>query len=109
MQVAEYLSKVGKDVRWSPKSGGPALPVEINGEYWFVECYCYSKSFGLYLFLEELLWEIDKGFRVRYEHFENFLCPKGRISARFPTRFCFLSSIQAITKGSNSKPHMKGL
>ena len=58
LQVAAYLCKVGENVRWGETAGGPDLSVHIDGEQWFVECYCMQKSYGLLEFLQECLSKI---------------------------------------------------
>ncbi len=65
LQIAEYLGGVGSDVRW--EISGPDLSVNVESERWFVECYAYRKSFGLMLFLEEVLRQIDPSIRVTYD------------------------------------------
>ena len=66
LQVAEYLSEIGTNVQWALK-GGPDLSVQIESETWYVECYSYRKSFGLMLFIEELLQQVDSSIRVEYD------------------------------------------
>ena len=66
LQVAEYLRTIGTEVCWT--KSGPDLTVTIGKERWFVECYSYRKSFGLFLFLqEELLLKIDPSLRTSYD------------------------------------------
>ena len=81
LQVAEYLCKIGKDVRWA--KSGPDLSVEIGGERWFVECYTYRKSFGVQLFLEELLLRIDENIRVYYDKCLPFRLPQNSDRTQF--------------------------
>ena len=64
LQVAEYLCQIKSNVNWV--GSGPDLSVEIEGERWFVECYAYRKSFGLMLFIEEVLRQLDPSIRVDY-------------------------------------------
>lgn len=64
LQMAEYLRKIGSGVSWH--KSGPDLSVDIDGAKWFVECYVYRKSFGLTLFLREVLERIDPSIRVVY-------------------------------------------
>jgi hypothetical protein len=66
LQVAEYLRGIGTNVQWA-LSGGPDLSVQIESETWYVECYSYRKSFGLMLFIEELLRQVDRSIRVQYD------------------------------------------
>lgn len=81
LQVAEYLTEVGRKVRWG--GSGPDLSVEIGGERWFVECYCYRKSFGLYLFIEDLLERIDPAIRVSYDLCLPFNLPTDNARSEF--------------------------
>jgi len=74
LQVAEYLCKVGTDVRWN--KSGPDLSVKVGGVRWFVECYVYRKSFGLLRFVEEVLRKIDPDVCVRYDLCLPFTLPQ---------------------------------
>jgi hypothetical protein len=65
LQVAEFLCQVGSGVQWA--SSGPDLSVQVESETWYIECYTYRKSFGLMLFIEELLQQVDVGIRVDYD------------------------------------------
>ena len=66
LQVAEHLCAIGTEVSWA--KSGPDLSVTVGGERWYVECYSYHKSFGLFLFLqEELLLKIDPSLRTSYD------------------------------------------
>ena len=75
LQVAEYLREIGTEVSWA--KSGPDLTVTVGGERWFVECYTYHKSFGLFLFLqEELLLKIDQSLRASYDRCLRFSLPQ---------------------------------
>ena len=65
LQVAEYLCKIGSDVKWA--SSGPDLSARVESEKRYVECFTYRKSFGLMLFIEELLQQVDASIRVEYD------------------------------------------
>lgn len=65
LQVAEYLSSQGVNVSWN--TAGPDLSVEIGGRKLFVECYVYRKSFGVKLFVEELLQLLGSDLRVSHD------------------------------------------
>lgn len=65
LQVAEYLSTQGDNVSWN--SGGPDLSVDIGGQKLFVECYVYRKSFGVELFVEELLQLLGSDLRASHD------------------------------------------
>ena len=81
LQVAEYLCKIGKDVRWA--KSGPDLSVSVSEERWYVECYTYQKSFALLAFLEELLEKIDPAIRIEYNRCLTFSLPSGKARERF--------------------------
>ena len=65
LQVAEYLATIGSEVQWA--KSGPDLSVVVDNERWFVECFTPRKSFGLLLFLTELLERIDSAVRSEYD------------------------------------------
>ena len=74
IQVAEYLCNVGNDVSWS--KSGPDLSVSIGDEQWFVECYVYRKSFGLFSFIEEVFQRIDHCICAEYNRCLPFRLPQ---------------------------------
>lgn len=65
LQVAEYLSCQGINVSWN--TAGPDLSVEVDGQKLFVECYVYRKSFGVELFVGELLQLLGSDLRVSHD------------------------------------------
>ena len=81
LQVAEYLGKVGNDVRWA--KSGPDLSVKLDNKRLYVECYTFRKSFGLLKFLEELLRQIDSSLRTSYDLALPFQLPKNADRNRF--------------------------
>ena len=81
LQVAEHLHRVGADVCWA--KSGPDLSVQIRGVQWFIECYVYRKSFGLFLFLEEVLEQLDPDVRVRYDLCLPFQLPQDKKRSQF--------------------------
>ena len=120
LQVAEYLCEIGTEVHWT--KSGPDLTAIVGRERWFVECYTYHKSFGLFLFLEELLLKIDPSLRTSYDLCLPFQLPQG--SDRTPFLDTILSPFLAPTyltikkreaeqqypvllhEGSNSSPYV---
>ena len=84
LQVAEYLSRIGSNVQWL--KSGPDLSAEIEGEKWFIECYCYRKSFGLLLFIEEILELIHPLLRTSYDMCLPFSLPRNREISEFLNR-----------------------
>lgn len=85
LQVAEYLCRIGSDVKWA-RSGGPDLSAKIGSETWYVECYAYRKSFGLLLFIEELLQQVDASLRVQYDLCMPFSLPTNDARSEFLDR-----------------------
>lgn len=84
MQVAEYLCRIGSNVQWAPS--GPDLSAQVESETWYIECYTYHKSFGLMLFIEELLQQLDGSIRVQYDLCMPFSLPKDRARSDFLDR-----------------------
>lgn len=81
LQVAEYLCRIGSDVQWA--FSGPDLSAQVESEKWYVECYTYRKSFGLLLFIEELLQKVDSSIRVGYDLCMPFSLPTDRKRSEF--------------------------
>jgi len=96
LQVAEYLAGVGEDVQWN--MSGPDLSVRLDGCPLFVECYSYHKSFGLELFIEEVLTHIGTDIHVEHDFFMPFSLPANNQRSEFLNRtlspFLDLASIQ---------------
>lgn len=84
MQVAEYLCGIGSDVQWA--KSGPDLSVQVDSEKWYVECYSYQKSFGLMLFIEELLNKVDNSICVQYDLCMPFSLPSNDTRSEFLDR-----------------------
>jgi hypothetical protein len=84
LQVAEYLCEIGSDVKWAPS--GPDLSAQVESEAWYIECYAYRKSFGLMLFIEELLQEVDASIRVQYDLCKPFSLPTNNDRSSFLDR-----------------------
>ena len=81
LQVAEYLHEIGEDVCWA--GSGPDLSMKVGSERWFVECYAYRKSFGMFSFLEEVLLRLDPTVCIEYHRCLPFSLPSGRARERF--------------------------
>lgn len=81
LQVAEHLCQVGTDVRWA--KSGPDLSVMVDDERWFVECYTPRKSFGLLLFLDELLRQLDSAVCTSYDLCLPFQLPQNSDRSEF--------------------------
>lgn len=79
--MAEYLCDIGSDVKWAPS--GPDLSAQLGSETWYVECYTYRKSFGLMLFIEELLQQVDASIRVGYDLCMPFSLPRNQDCSHF--------------------------
>lgn len=76
LQMAKCLSSLEEvtEIEWLKQ--GPDLKVQINGECLYVECYTYRKSFGLELFIEDLLLLINKNLRVNHVPAIKFSLPQ---------------------------------
>lgn len=83
--MAEYLCGLGTDVAWG--TSGPDLSVHIEGERWFVECYAYRKCFGLMLFIEEVLRQLNGYIRVQYNLCLPFRLPSNKLRTDFLNTF----------------------
>lgn len=81
LQVAEHLAAVGSDVRWS--RGGPDLSATINGDRLHVECYVYRKSFGIALFLEDVLHMLGNDIKFDHDYCLPFALPGGADTTNF--------------------------
>lgn len=81
LQVAEHLATVGSDVRWS--GGGPDLSATISGDRLYVECYVYRKSFGIALFLEDVLHMLGDDIKVDHDYCLPFVLPAGADTSTF--------------------------
>ena len=85
LQVAEFLTTLKGNVSWG--GAGPDLLIRRRNETVYVECYCYRKSFGLELFVEELLGQVDPNIRVFHQLFLPFSLPKDRKVDQFLDQF----------------------
>lgn len=77
LQVAEFLASRKYRVSW--QKSGPDLVAKGADQLVFVECYCYRKSFGVYLFLEEALRAIHPQLRITRQSFLPFTLPHDRL------------------------------
>jgi hypothetical protein len=82
LQVAEFLSTVATRVEWNPKSG-PDLIADILGDRLFVECYSYRKSFGLALFVEEVLARVGSDLLLDRRPFLRLSLPQNEGRQQF--------------------------
>lgn len=81
LQMAEYLCRIGSDVRWA--KSGPDLSAQLESEKWFIECYTYRKSFGLMSFVEEVLQRVDSSISVDYDYCLRFSLPANKERSDF--------------------------
>jgi len=84
LQIAEHLTAVGTDVRWS--RGGPDLSAMINDNRLYVECYVYRKSFGIALFLEDVLHMLGDDIKFDHDYCLPFALPAGADTTVFLDR-----------------------
>jgi len=81
LQMAEYLCAVGRDVRCG--NPGPDLSVDINDRRLFVECYVFRKSFGLKLFLEDVLSRVGNDIKLDHDYCLPFSLPQNDATSTF--------------------------
>lgn len=81
LQMAEYVSTLGTEVRWG--NPGPDLSVTIDGTRLFVECFVFRKSFGLNLFIEDVLDEVGHDIKVDHDYCVQFSLPNDDAAAGF--------------------------
>jgi len=81
LQVAEYLSSIGSDVQWC--GAGPDLSVRLQGATLFVECYSYRKSFGLRIFLQDVLAQVGDDIKLDHDWFMPFGLPSNEKRTEF--------------------------
>jgi len=84
LQVAEHLCSVAEDVRWC--GSGPDLSAEVEGTTLFVECFAYRKSFGLRIFLDDILAQVGSDIKLDHDWFMPFSLPSGGERAEFLDR-----------------------
>lgn len=81
LQMAEHLCAVGRDVRWG--NPGPDLSVEVSGRRLFVECYVFRKSFGIKLYLEDVLGRLGDDIKLDHDYCLPFSLPQNDATASF--------------------------
>ena len=81
LQVAEHLCAVGTNVCWN--KSGPDLSVLVGDERWYVECYAPRKSFGLLMFIQELLQKLDPAVKTEYNLCLPFSLPDNQYRNNF--------------------------
>lgn len=81
LQMAEYLSSIGIDVRCG--NPGPDLSVVVDGKRIFVECFVFRKSFGLRLFLEDVLGRISDDIKLDHDYCVQFSLPLNKATEAF--------------------------
>jgi len=81
LQVAEHLCSVGSDVHCC--NPGPDLSVQVDRRRLFVECYVFRKSFGLKLFLEDVLGHVGDDIRLDHDYCLPFSLPSNAATEAF--------------------------
>lgn len=81
LQMAEHLLAVGTEVRWN--NPGPDLAVTIDGTRIYVECFVFRKSFGIRLFLEDILGRLSPDIRLDHDYCLPFSLPRDRDATEF--------------------------
>lgn len=82
LQVAKFFSEIeGVSVEWT--TSGPDLKISSNGGTFYIECYTFTKSFGIELFIEELLNQIHPNIKVLHTPCIEFSLPKNKNTESF--------------------------
>lgn len=82
LQVAKFFSEIkGVSVAWT--ASGLDIKISSNGKTFYIECYTFTKSFAIELFIEELLTQIHPSIRVLHTPCIRFRLPKDRDVDRF--------------------------
>lgn len=75
LQVAKLFSEInGVSVEWT--LSGPDLKISSNGKTFYIECFTSTKSFGIELFVEELLRQIHPNIEVLHISCIKFSLPQ---------------------------------
>jgi hypothetical protein len=75
LQVAKFFSGLpGVEVEWL--DSGPDLKITIGQDHFYVECYTYTKSFGIMTFIEELCHKVDPRIKVKHGFFNTLSLPQ---------------------------------
>jgi hypothetical protein len=75
LQVANFFSEIkGVSVEWT--TSGPDIKISSNGKTFYIDCYTFTKSFAIELFIEELLLQIHPSIRVLHTPRIKFSLPK---------------------------------
>ena len=82
LQVAKFFSDVkGVSVEWT--LSGPDLKISSNGKTFYIECYTFIKSFGIELFIEDLLNRIHPSIRTLHTSCIKFSLPQNADTEKF--------------------------
>lgn len=82
LQVAKFFSEVkGVSVEWT--LSGPDLKISSNGGTFYIECYTFTKSFGIALFIEELLNRIHPNIKTLRTPCIKFSLPQNANTEKF--------------------------
>lgn len=82
LQVAKFFSEIeGVSVEWT--TSGPDLKISGNGKTFYIECYTFTKSFGIELFIEELSNRIHPNIKVLHTPCIKFSLPNDSNTENF--------------------------
>ena len=82
LQVAKFFSEVGGvSVEWT--LSGPDFKISSNGKTFYIECYTFTKSFGIELFIEDLLNRIHPSIRTLHTSCIKFSLPQKANTEKF--------------------------
>src|SRR3972149_648491 len=75
LQVAKLFSEIkGVSVEWT--LSGPDLKISSDGKTFYIECYTVTKSFGIELFIKELLNQIHHSIEILHTSCITFSLPR---------------------------------
>ncbi len=85
LQVAKFFTGIeGAEVQWL--NAGPDLKISTVHGSFYIECYTYTKSFGIMEFISELFSQIDPRISVQHAVFNKLSLPKDNNTDAFLDR-----------------------
>lgn len=82
LQVAKLFSEIkGVSVEWT--LAGPDLKISTNGKTFYIECYTFTKSFVIELFIEELFKQIHPSIEILHTPCIKFSLPQKADTEKF--------------------------
>jgi hypothetical protein len=82
LQIAKFLAtQSGLSIEWLPE--GPDFRVIVDNQPFYVECFVYRKSFGIELFIEDLLMRMHNSIKVKHASCMVFSLPHNQNLPQF--------------------------